>query len=549
MTGRKFESANPLRRPHGAQARQKRLLQLKRIRNKSIAYQPLNRGANQDPQTSGQGQTQILQAQRQHPTNTGSENSQQAPSLASGLNASGEYEEFPLRCCSAEELKDSRYHILKFHSKAEVDPASQFTPPIRFHRKDPKSLQIVLGDETPSEGANEERRPFRKRKTHQAQGDDESNEAARKLRYEEHFPWIMEDFDSKNTWVSNYEAGQSSAYVVFVLDSSGFKMIPIEKWYRMTALNKFSTLSLAEAEKRMSTKRGVPRWIMEKLQQERGVLPGAAGVPGAVSVPLSAAQAAATRRRMRMVVGAEDRRRAGIDDEMDYDEKFDDDEEAPILDGPEEELKEVETRIKREQRQANIMDEDVDTLFEDEDHVHTQDKKLRKSLRSLENNAFYDSDNDENPYLSEEESDSDLEVDRATNVQPAQVDIPVIPVFRKKVFKNLPPGMVVLQLPPQVLSRFSKGEWNPNVKRAAAPPVVATATTEQEIKMEDPGNSDLLTPEDVLSHIPPTGVSIRNLLAALRSKLKLRSENQTLLRQYLKEHSKLQDGLLVPLGK
>lgn len=46
---------------------------------------------------------------------------------------------------------------------------------------------------------------------------------ARRIRYEEFYPWVMEDFDGQNTWVGNFEAGQMSQYVLFVLTRTGLK--------------------------------------------------------------------------------------------------------------------------------------------------------------------------------------------------------------------------------------------------------------------------------------------------------------------------------------
>lgn len=467
--------------------------------------------------------------------------------------------------CTEDDMKDSRYHVLKFRSKDPVDPKADFVPPIRLHRRDPKQLQNVVGDgglsgsdmEDVEEGgvvpqsaeakaqlalgedgkSEQKRRPFgKKRKTRQVYGG-EKNEAARKLRYEEHYPWVMEDFDNTNTWVSSYEAAQSNSYAILTYDaeSNGFKVIPIEKFYKMNAVAKYATLSLEDAEERMEGLSGFRnRWLMSRLQPR---------LPMAEVAPAPSA-------RLRTVVGSEERQhKYSLDEELDFDEQemFDDDEGAPILDGPEEEQKEAEARIKREQLKANeIMDagrdEDVDALFEDDDkRENKQGKKLRRALRSLEKNQYYDSDDEENPYVSSPDEDSadelaqetqTLELGSTVKQEEEDLSIPVLAQFRKKHIDRdtLPPGVVVLQLPPVILAKFSPGEWNPQAKRETeAPP------------SEDPR---LLTREDVRSRIKSGETDIKQLLTALKPKLAQHKDNVDRLRLFVKEVARSKDKKL-----
>ncbi|GMM49853.1 transcription factor IIF subunit [Starmerella bacillaris] len=479
----------------------------------------------------------------------------------------GSFQEFALKMCNEEDIINTRYHVLKFHSKEPVDPAANFVSPIRLHRRDPKQLQTTVGngeDEFDSEDGMEDeeneikpqtaeakaqavlgedgkseqkRRPFgKKRKTRQVYGG-EKNEAARKLRYEEHYPWVMEDFDNTNTWVSSYEAAQSNNYAILTYDaaSNGFKVIPIEKFYKMNPVAKYATLSLEDAEERME---GInvfkDRWLMSRLQPKMQ----APEIPPATM-------------RMRTVVGGEERQhKYNLDEEMDYDDKemFDDDEGAPILDGPEEELKEAEERIKREQLKANELlnrgaDEDIDDLFEEESSKENkQGKKLRRALRALEKNQYYDSDDDENPYISSpDESDSNDELNQDSNAlelgstvkrEEEDLALPMMTQFRKKHINrdSLPPGEIVLQLPPQMLAKFTPGEWNPDVKRTTEAPSV-----------EDPR---LLTREDVRSRIKSGETEIKQLLNALRPKLAQHKDNVDRLRQFVKEVARSKDRKL-----
>ncbi|CAN6667894.1 transcription initiation factor IIF subunit alpha [Trichomonascus vanleenenianus] len=523
------------------------------------------------------------------------------PTKSSAANgqSSESYTEFKLRSCSADEVKDLRHHVLKFHSRAKVDPQS-FQQPVRFHRKDPRNLQyqLTISEQeqrkqaqedavaaaaaaaanptakpqadmsivAPDGGARRFNKPFQK-KTRQVQGGDE---ATKKLRYEEYYPWVMEDFEGENTWVGNYEAAQSDAYVLFVFDVDGFKMVPAEKFYKMTPRNKFATLTLEEAEERMEKKNTAPRWIMKHIEREREE---------------SAASANMRRRpRFKTVDGlGEGSRRDNDGDEIDFDEEFADDEEAPIMEGNDDELKEVEEKIKKEQRTASALvpreDRGEEDNDEDERKIDKEGRKLRKYLRSLEKNHIYESDDEENPYASEPDEEEDEDVDDIFN-EPEEKDTklpkikqevktePVMLNLRKPLRKNLPPGTVVLQLAPQVLARFPRDVWNPNAKRPEMPHDTkrrrdsATEGISKKVKLEKsptpvpsrkssplpPGDSNdpsLLTEEDVRKVIQARPVSAKELLAELKPKLKKHPDNQDRLKALVRKVAKLQDGVLV----
>ena len=480
-------------------------------------------------------------------------------------------QEFALKMCTLDDVRDARHHILKFHSQQPVDPAHNFVPPIRMHRKDPRQLQVTsdqmdvdgqdgagggggpedggsgaggAGGAGPGAGGGEtgeggEPRRFRRRKTHQAYGG-EKNEAARKLRYEEHYPWVMEDFDNNNTWVSSYEAAQSSSYAILTYDaaSNGFKVVPIEKVYRMTPAARHTTLSLEDAEKKMESKTTLrDRWMMSHLQ--RGEPPAPEQNPS----------------RLRTVVGSEERKhKYTLDEAMDFDDQelFDDDEGAPLLDGPEEDLKEAEDRIKQEQLKANeLMDDggdgDLDALFEDESREGKQGRKMRKALRALEKNQYYDTDDENNPYASSESENSGDELDMvkkeaddaqgdpaaAQAAAEAAASSMLVSQFRRKTVNRdlLPRGTVVLQLPPQTLARFPKGEWSPNARRSEEEDVESTDGT--------------LTRNDVRQHIKSGETDLKQLLMALRPKLAENPGNRALLKTYIKEVARHRDGKLI----
>lgn len=594
--------------------------------------------------------------------------SSKAPSALPGASKESNsnlsnYQEFSLRCTTLEEVKDLRHHIMKFHSRTHIDPAKTFTAPVRLHRKDPRNMQNQLtlaeleerrkrgipddqmdvdvkeeGSEVKTEGADGKEddkkkngddkgkspaeqvdisliapdggarrskvNPFQKKTRQVVLGD----ENARKLRYEEHYPWVMEDFEGKNTWVGNYEAGQADSYVLFMFDANGFKMVPAEKYYKMTPRNKYQTLSAEEAEKRMQKGEQQNRWAMRYFtDKEQKSTPN-------------------MRRRFRTTdntVREEDPiRRDEEQDEIDFDEEFADDEEAPIMEGNEEEVKEVEKKVKKELR-----NDSTDALFEESENEDSKmDKaglKLIKSLRSLEKNGNYDSDEDINPYATEEESsmseseeevavkeedkDKDEANKAASGSAPSQPDIKK-EIKEKKLKKeklknkkkkraNLPPGMVILSLPSNVLTDFPSSVWNPNLKRrrveegdleghkpktkkikikseptestdpapaaaatasaatAAAPVVAKSPSPPPQVKQKSPSASlspnpeptdaDLLTEEDVVSIIRAEKVTAKQLLRILKPKLRKHPNNNALLKTLVSKVAKLADGFLV----
>ncbi|KAK7206304.1 hypothetical protein BZA70DRAFT_276258 [Myxozyma melibiosi] len=344
--------------------------------------------------------------------------------LSTGSNDAIPQTEYRLRAFSQAEKAEKRFHVMKFYSRQEVDPTS-FQQPVTMHRKDPRQLRYqqqqnpmiaeAAGTKT-EEGAGDamedvkmtekqpaaekgtvapdpelsiapdgngrrNRKALFQKKTRQVYT---NHEEERRLRYEEFYPWLIEDFDGKNTWVGNYEAAQSDCYVLFVFDEDGFKMVPAEKWYKFTPRNKYATLSVEEAEAMMAKKNQPPRWLMKHMNPD--------GDSEEVAMPKKKMKTVDGEKRMAR------KRESGDDgDELDFDEEFADDEEAPIMEGPEDESKEVEQRVKRQMRAKNEDDDQGDDLFaDDEDRKIGRDgKRLKQSLRALEKNAMYESDDDE----------------------------------------------------------------------------------------------------------------------------------------------------------
>jgi len=554
-----------------------------------------------------------------------------------------DYKEFPLKACTQQDIEDAKTHILKFQSKSLVDPVNKFTKPIRLHRKETKNLQYqltraeieqrqrenaemkrqeeearlkyleerekngpvkevadmskvapepekteeqkklekqekLLAQIAPDGGARRNKNPFKK-KTRQIRAVDET---AKKLRYEEYYPWVMEDYDGKNTWVGSYEAGSSDAYVLLVPDGNGFKMIPADKVYRFTPRNRYSTLTLEEAEARMEKHNHVPRWLMKHLDENEQKL----------------TRYERTKKKLKTVEGTgntgedgeQSRGRDSENDDLDFEEDFADDEEAPIVDGDEEENKESERKIKKEMRAANAMglhedegEEDYDDLFESR-KVDKEGKRLRKALNKTDLTGVYESDEDINPYLSE----SDLEMEKTDDEEIVKADLskPVSPAPQtnpdgrsksptpsrslKVKSVNKPIGVVVLSALPSVLVKFPRGEWNPNAKKR----VVEQHSDDEErshkrVKLEEPNSDqlqippqsppkikseetngeipsdDLLSENDIIQIVTAEKVTAKELIHKLKSKLSRHPDNKTRIKVLVKKLLKNQDGYLI----
>ena len=176
-----------------------------------------------------------------------------------------DWQEFKLTTTKREILAGYRHHVMRLQSKRLVNPMSpeEFTMPVRLHRRDPKAplqggkeqmmheqaaekanegedpaaaeerakkeaLKAAQQEKiAPYGGAQKQKKQAFKKKTQQVF---RQNEAHKKLRYEEYFPWHIEDFDNKNTWQGQLENPLSGGtFAMFVLDEGAFKMVPIEK--------------------------------------------------------------------------------------------------------------------------------------------------------------------------------------------------------------------------------------------------------------------------------------------------------------------------------
>lgn len=351
------------------------------------------------------------------------------------------FTDYPLLTTKRALMEGLRHHVARFASRQSVDPTDteNFTRPVRLHRRDPRMLPGGIGgvkeeDEeglppeererisrekaereaqreadnaqiAPSadKGASQRKIPFGKKVQTVYRNDQTEEQKARsKLKYEETLPWHLEDFDNKSIWVGSYEEALSGHYVALAQDSDGrFRMIPLEKWYKFNSKNKFKTLSLEEAEKKMGAKPREGAWAKQKQEQkvkDEEEIRNQKWAKG-------------------LFVGKSERRQDdgttnvkaeyGEVDDLDFEEdRFADDEETPYMETIKDaDEKETENRIKQDQLQANLFDlrneKEYEELSEEERKANEQLKqfgrRVKKTLVKREKNYNYES-NSENPY-------------------------------------------------------------------------------------------------------------------------------------------------------
>lgn len=453
---RRPKNADPLRRPKDKQKRRPQ------PSSAPAAAFPQGINGHTEQQTNGLkppgvGQIQSIPQHSGRPT-------QPTPNLGQaggGIAISGfsgppvaKYTDYPLVLSKRALMDGFRHHVARFASKKNVDPRNpeEFTRPVRLHRRDPRAPSagagvkdedhaMGMGDDAddkqrereqmlkaerdakreaedalvaPVTSSGQRKLGNNKKKTEQIYRNDQTDEqkARSKLRYEEALPWHLEDFDNKSTWVGTYEAALSESYAMITQGRDGvFRVQPLEKWYKFTQKGQFKTLTIEEAESRYNKKVKEPRWFMDseeskvKRQYEQknkkatsGLFLGKWEKGGGGSG------------QAKPVVKNE----AADADDLDFTEdRFADDEENMLFE-EDDETKEADERIKRDQLQANIFDLKEEKEYEKQEQLeqkHKDDekrdgKKVKKALMKREKNYIYDSDSTDNPYSTASDSDS-----------------------------------------------------------------------------------------------------------------------------------------------
>ncbi|OTA64817.1 Rap30/74 interaction domain-containing protein [Hypoxylon sp. EC38] len=386
--------------------------------------------------------------------------------------------DYPLYVTKKSLKEGLRFHVMRFAPHGGklaqpggpgVDPTNQeeFTRPVTLHRRDPRQpppgrevKEETPVEENPVETAESERLaqlkaqreaqraaadaqkapvakdpPKKQQKeqkktglqVHYAPRTEEQKKQA-EIRYEEALPWHLEDADGKNVWVGQYEAPLSDCKVALKIHNNGFRMIPLEKWYKFTSKRgSFKSMSVEEAEKAMNKKVTLGRWALRDSQRqeaEKAMAESRAIVNGRVPVKQESGTFKQASRTEKM---------DHDDIDMSGDEFQDDDETAGYEPDRDEDTKTANNKIRRDQLNANLFGEadeiKVEKEEEDEQKEERERRKfgrsLKKALRRRDKQFQYESDSDKerDPFASsEDESDSDLDNEKEDDEKKADKD-------------------------------------------------------------------------------------------------------------------------------
>ncbi|KAI1461822.1 Rap30/74 interaction domain-containing protein [Annulohypoxylon moriforme] len=375
-------------------------------------------------------------------------------------------EEYPLYITKKSFKEGMRFHIMRFAPHGGklaqpggpgVDPTNmdEFTRPVTLHRRDPRQpppgrevkedtpieeekpedvaeaerlAQIKASREAQRAAENAQKAPVTKDANPRKQQEKPKKQAVQihhaprsedqkkqqEIRYEEALPWHLEDADGKNVWVGQYEGPLSDCKVALLIHNGGFRMIPLEKWYKFASKRgSFKIMSIEEAEKAMNKKVALGRWAIRDTQRqeaEKAKAESRAIVNGRVAVK----QESGTFRQ------ASRHEKIDHDDiDMSGDEFQDDDETAGYEPDRDEDTKTAKDRVRRDQLNANLFGEGDEIKVEKEEEDEKKEehqlklfgKTLRKALKRRDKQFQYDdsdSERERNPFASsEDDSDSD----------------------------------------------------------------------------------------------------------------------------------------------
>lgn len=369
------------------------------------------------------------------------------------------YKEYPLYTTKRALREGIRYHVMRFNrtkEEAPVDPTNQdqFPRPVSLHRRDARVSQArgMVKDEDREENAMDEAEAEKQRvwkeqqdalkaanaaqvapvmkkdeptvkktdkrskalSTYYPKHTEEAKKASA-LRYEETLPWHLEDVDGKNVWVGSYVAALSEVNVALVISGGGFRMIPLERYYKFKHRPAHKLLSLDEAEKIMGkAATDVDRWVLQdqkRLEAKQELADTRKFLGGGAKVKMESDTSRAIPKAERM---------DDNDINMSGDE-FQDDDENVGFDADDEDTKDTKERVRRDHLGASIFAEVKEEEVEKEEKEarlekmrdKQQGKKLRKKLVKYDQNLGYESDDSsDNPFQSSSDSDSEDEKDK-----------------------------------------------------------------------------------------------------------------------------------------
>ncbi|KAK9703956.1 transcription factor IIF subunit tfg1 [Basidiobolus ranarum] len=470
----------------------------------------------------------------------------------------------------------SLHNMLKFQNSKPVEP-SHFTNPVKLQRKERNLKRSQLLQElntakvtsettisgstsgadptiiAPYGGASRNKQNIYKKRTKQVFPTDESS---RKLKEQETNPWILEDYDGTNYWSGNLEGGQQSNYFLFVFSEDGFKVVPVHRWYRFQQKLSYATLTIEEAEEQLikAQKKDSDRWMMRKRLAnkiegdetgEERCVPRRLKVVDHDDLQYADDDTISTNKKKRSIVS-----KHGDIEEVDFDEVFEDDEETlPELEAGQDEIKD-RSRIKPNQTVASDDEEERDRNKEDE--LTATGKEMKKALLTLEKNAAYASDDDGNPYLSEEEVEGKGEEDKETGEDKKKYEtiesLRVIKpgqIAKSELFNPKPIKPISKTAPAARLSGATNTDKKRKLEVITSDSIKKQRITSASIvKPSTVSDANLITENEIVDLIKNNRLTTKDLIAKIKKKLKANPRNKQLLSTIVKKVATTKDGFL-----
>ncbi|OLY80773.1 Transcription initiation factor IIF subunit alpha [Smittium mucronatum] len=477
-------------------------------------------------------------------------------------------------------------------SQDETEAKQSFGSPSGISKTDPSIISPYGG------GARNKQLMFKKR-TKQVFFADEKQ---RKLNIEESRPWILEDFDGAQNWTGTLEGGQKSNYVLFVLMDDGFKVVPVDRWYKFSSKLKYSTLTLdeAEIELKKSQKTEVhDRWLMKKrAKQLEETKNGENGTDNSVisniSSILNKKSSGESENKPKLVEyedeneededgedikGKRKRNLRGDADEVDFEDEFADDEEMAedLFDGAEEEAEKEAPGNKTNALGGSDEEEEEE---EDETKLDYAGKEMKDLMKKIEKNKAYDSENEDNPYVSELSDQSDEDEDKKQevnkddpNAAKTGSEIPETSNVGqgsmdkgqdvKPSISELNSGVGMSKSTSNSSSIIKKRKRNLNEPQDSISSEVGTKKANQNNNADDYSKSQqvrgvqpaaegtdgvdpsLITEQEVIDLIKVGNLTTKDLIAKVKRKLKENPLNRPRISDIVKRVATIRDGILV----
>ncbi|KAI9269862.1 hypothetical protein BY458DRAFT_510643 [Sporodiniella umbellata] len=394
--------------------------------------------------------------------------------------------------------KQGQHHLMDFKTNKKVD-FKTFTPPVKLHRKEPdripyrqyiqqlqqqnnKAQQANAGSSAevqpptshgpktgadtsliaPMGGATRNKQMLFKKRTKQIYL---AKEDTRELKEQEHRPWILEDIEGQNNFTGTLEGGQRSDYMLFVLAENGFKVVPVDRWYKFQPKRNFKTLSIEEAEEQLKRqqKHESQRWMMLERHRSNSEVAEDTGPRHKFKVVDNGEKSGNKEE------GETTKQDSDIDD-LDFDDDFQDDEEGVgDHEAEDEDVKDSKERVKKEFKDFKLNggdDYDLEDL-ENEIKLSTEGKQMRKLVRDLEKNQDYDSDDDKDPYASSDDEAASDEEEKKSDEESKDKSTPILP--KKKQAGTPSSSSSKLFMPKKGLNKPKKDAVSKPIGRPESP--------------------------------------------------------------------------------